>query len=556
MTFQIIHKDTKEYIYPLNRNEVYIKLKYIGNDFPIVKITYWNYFHPNIKTSKLFESFECNNKSNNYHTTFKSSNTMKYIRYFIEIEINGEQYYYSPQGITESIPHSDFVFADVNELDIFTTPSWSQGTIGYQIFVDRFFKDSNNQINETVQWTDTPSRTNFFGGTISGIAQKISYLETIGIGLIYLTPIFESISNHKYDTTNYYVIDPNFGSIEELKYLVKMAHKHNMKVVLDGVFNHIGYYSPQFQDVIAHGVDSIYYEWFYIDGNEIDTENINYECVGYYKWMPKLRYKSLSLRQYILDIGTYWIKECNIDGWRLDVSDEVDYTFWVEFRRSIKQIKKDALLIGETWTNGYDLLRGDQLDSVMNYRFRDAVIEYVVDASINTNDFRNRIEDIYSDYPKQTHNTLYNLLGSHDTERIITRCGDNLSKLRVAVAIQFLLPGAPFIYYGDEIGLQGENDPLCRKPMDWNQIDNEVSKMYKKIIKVRQENDTIKYGDMKHIQFDTEVYGFIRTYKNQNVIVLVNPTKNKLHAKTSILINNCNINIDCDIEAFDFEIVQ
>jgi glycosidase len=400
---------------------------------------------------------------------------------------------------------------------------WAKGTVGYQIFPERYSNgDPDNDPEVVEKWSGLPSRTNFFGGDLRGIINKFNYIKDLNIGVIYLTPIFYAPSNHKYDTIDYFTIDLSFGKIEDLRKLVKLCHDNDIKLVLDGVFNHIGYYSHQFQDVINKGRASRYWDWFYIYGENIDTDIVNYECVGYYKWMPKLNYSSKEVREYFLNVGEYWIKEAGIDGWRLDVADEVDFTFWQEFRKRIKSIDKNILLIGETWKNGIDMLRGDELDTIMNYRFRDAVIDYFAERTIGNKTFADRIESILFDYPYAAHNILYNLLDSHDTARFLTICKGDLNKLKLAVAFQMTFPGMPFVYYGDEIGMAGDTDPDCRRTMSWDSSNNEILEFYKKIINLRSCSNALKYGGFKHINTNSEIYSFIRAYEDEAAIVLIN----------------------------------
>ena len=231
MNFHVEHTDIKEYVYPINRNEIYLKLKHSGIKSSKIVLVHWNYFEPNEIFEKKLESYEVNNNSNHFFTRIQKKDTIKYFRYYFKIIHEGDIYYFSHEGLTSNKPVHVFVFTDVNEEDIFITPKWAEGKIGYQIFVDRFYKESSNYRNQISNWSEEPTRKNFFGGTLSGIALKMSYLKSIGIKIIYLTPIFESYSNHKYDTTNYFVIDPDFGTKKDLKYLVLIAHKHKIKIV-------------------------------------------------------------------------------------------------------------------------------------------------------------------------------------------------------------------------------------------------------------------------------------------------------------------------------------
>lgn len=528
---RIIHNDTREYIYPKSRNSIIVKVVCSLQEKAVVNIVYWNKFAHNDERKVQLRNFNINGCSDYFSTELEFNESVKYLNYYFEILSLKKAYFYSPHGLTIEIPTKTFEYQCTNENDIFQTPDWAEGIVGYQIFPERFFKGySNINVTEFEEWNTKPSRTNFFGGNIKGIIDKFNYLKDLGIKMIYLTPIFLSHSNHKYDTIDYFKIDPHFGSINDLKELVNLSHENDIRVIIDGVFNHIGYYSNQFQDVIKNGKKSKFWDWFYIYGDAVDVETTNYECVGYYKWMPKLRYSSTSLRKFILSVGEYWINESGIDGWRLDVADEVDFTFWQEFRRKIKTINKETLLIGETWKDGRDLLRGDQMDTIMNYRVRDTLIDYFANNQIDTYTFRERIEYILFNYPIQSHNVLYNLLGSHDTERITTVCNNNWDKEKLLIVFQMTFPGMPVVYYGDEIGIEGESDPDCRQTMKWDCANEEILSFYKGMIRVRNNNEALKYGDFHHIHFSEEIYGFIREFNNESIIVIFNNSKERYQA--------------------------
>ncbi len=528
MTYYVEHYEKRDYVYPLDRFSIYIKLKTNIEHIQSLEFIYFEKIRDKSPISLNMDNFNQNKTSEFYFVKLTYPETIKYIDYYFKITTDKDIYYYSPEGLRNIKPQRSFCYSDTNTYDIFQTPEWPIGLVGYQIFPERFNIGKKVLIDDAVDWGSIPTRENFFGGNIQGIIDKVDYLKDLGVGLVYLTPVFVSNSNHKYDTIDYFEIDPSFGSKDDFKALVEKLHKHNIRLIIDGVFNHIGYFSKQFQDVIVLGKQSQYYDWFYINGDTVDTEHINYECVGYYKWMPKLRYESETLRKHILNVGTYWLEHFDIDGYRLDVADEVDFTLWHDFRKVVKETNKDALLIGETWKNGSDLLGADSLDSIMNYRLRDALLDLIVYKRSNIHEFRERIESIYFDYPIQTHHILYNTLGSHDTERIMTLCQDDSLKVNLLVSILCALPGIPFIYYGDEIGTKGANDPLCRKTMDWSQVNNSIHVYYKNQIERRHHSEALKYGDFKHIDLSDSVYSFIRTYNKESLIFIANITEQSI----------------------------
>jgi len=519
--FLIKHSETREYIYPVTRNSLMIKLECHLEESCKINLIYWKRFHEDKKKTIKLESFDYTNESHYYYCQLELDEPVRYLNYCFEITCGTETKYYTTQGLSNKYNENYFEYQSTSELDVFQTPKWAKGIVGYHIFPDRFqIGGDSKQVFQN--WDTKPDRTSSFGGDLEGIIKKLDYLAQLGIQVIFLTPIFTSHSNHKYDTINYFEIDPSFGTIEELKKLVKEAHDKQIRIILDGVFNHIGYYSEQFQDVIQNGQKSPYWNWFYINGEEIDVEHINYECVGDYKWMPKLRYSSPELRAFMLKVATYWINEANIDGWRLDVADEVDYTFWQDFRKATKLTNDQILLTGETWHDGRDLLRGDQLDSIMNYRFRSFVIEFFIKKQMSKEKFKEEIEKLLFAYPIQTRNILYNLLGSHDTQRILTVCQTDITLFKMVVAFQMTYPGMPVIYYGDEIGTEGETDPDCRTTMKWNAIDSDILEFYQMMTKLRRDHKALTLGDFKHLNLNESVYGYVRKYQNESVIVLFN----------------------------------
>jgi glycosidase len=453
-----------------------------------------------------------------------SQEPIHYIRYYFKLSNAKETLYFTPWGIETDEPKKSFEYLYVNTLDLSEDLKPFHGQIGYHIFLDRFFNGGKTNDPKTiVPWESLPTRENVFGGDIEGLREKIPYLLDLGITVVFLLPIFKATSNHKYDTENYFEIDPSYGTMEEFKNLVRELHQNRIKIVLDGVFNHIGYFSNIFQDVVRLGKESKYFPWFYVHGDTIDTEKVNYECVGDYKWMPKLNYSSKEVREFVISIGQYWIKEADIDGWRLDVADEIDFTFWNEFRRALKPLKA-MILVGETWKDGKDLLRGDQMDSIMNYKLRELIINFLTMESLTVKRLNNRIEKMLFEYPLVTHPALYNHLSSHDTERIINALHQNPNLRKLAVVMQMTLPGLPVVYYGDELGIDGENDPLCRKTMNWNLVDNEIHRFTKTMIRLRKSTLSLLHGDYKTVDIDTHVYSYFRILNGEAVLVLINRT--------------------------------
>ena len=519
--------NTEHYLYLIARNELVIRIRTAKKDIKKCTVIYWSRTTPETKKEIILECVQSDELFDYFETTIKFSKVARYQKYYFSLMDNtGERYYYSVNGFCNVVPEDGyFEYLYANENDVIKVPEWAKGTIYYQIFPERFC-DGNRYNNETnyMPWGSEPTRENFMGGDLAGIHQKIPYLKELGVECLYLNPIFEADFNHKYATTDYFKIDPIFGTNDEFKKFVDACHNANIKVVLDGVFNHTGIHFKPFEDVLNNGKKSQYYNWFHINADEIHISHNDYECVGAYKFMPKLNSSNSEVRKFILKVLNYWIENYGIDGWRLDVADEVDSTVWREARCFLKEKYPDILLIGETWGYGDKLLVGNQLDSVMNYMFRDAVRDYFAKEIIDVETFDYRINHMLAGYKKETNQIMYNLLDSHDTERFLTMCNENINKMKLAVAFQMLFIGSPAIYYGDEIGLTGLNDPDCRKCMIWDDTQNlELKNWYKKWIKIRNEHLEIRKGSFKtvFVDNDKEVYAFARQLGNEETYVFL-----------------------------------
>ncbi len=518
-----MHEPAREYVYPSGRNSLVLKIKCTKKSRNAWEVVYWDRFFEDKVNRAALKHLTRDNDFDCFICEITQEKPVRYLKYYFAASGDNGTAYFGPYGQSESPPVHYYEYSYTNECDVFSVPEWAQGAVAYQIFPERFCNgDNSNDPRETLQWDAKPTRTNFFGGDLKGIIDKLDHISSLGAGILYLNPIFKSPSNHKYDTQNYYDIDPSFGTIEDLKVLTAQCHKRNIRVILDGVFNHCGYMFEPFQDVLKNGGLSEYKDWFYIDEFPVVTDPPNYECVGYYKWMPKIRLSGRRARDYFLDVGVYWIKEADIDGWRLDVSDEADFTFWQEFRRAVKSAKQDALLIGETWKDGRDLLRGDQMDSVMNYLFRNAAAEFFALGEIDAFELDSRTHKMLSVYPVTVYPVLYNLIGSHDTERFLTLCKGDKKKLKLAAAFQMTFPGMPAIYYGDETGMDGDNDPDCRRTMNWDNADNEMLGFYRKITALRNAEPCLKKGDFSTVLCDGGCYAYARRLGEETVYVAFN----------------------------------
>jgi glycosidase len=327
------------------------------------------------------------------------------------------------------------------------------------------------------------------GGDLAGIRQRLPYLRDLGINALYTTPLFVSPSNHKYDTTDYYRIDPAFGSNAEFARLVQEARRMGIRFILDGVFNHSGREWFAFQDVVKHGRKSAYRDWFYdLHSLPPDPSRINYETFSNgISTMPKLDTSHPRCAAYFLDVAEYWIKTADIDGWRLDVANEVDHRFWRAFRQRVKSLKPDAFLLGELMHEATDWLQGDQFDSSMNYPWRDATLAFL-QCRMDAREYDQELTRLRFAQTAEANRGLLNLLGSHDTPRIRTEVG-SAERAGLAAVLLLTASGVPLIYYGDEIGMEGGPDPDCRRCYPWDkpkQQRADLLALYRRLIQIRR----------------------------------------------------------------------
>jgi len=411
-------------------------------------------------------------------------------------------------------------------IDKFKTPDWVRNSIFYQIFIDRFYDGNrDNDPVHTDKWGSKPTRGNFFGGDLEGIIKKLPYLEKLGINAVYLTPIFKAPSNHKYDTEDYMVIDPYFGDISVFKKLIKEAHKKGIKIILDGVFNHTGNKFWAFNDVLKKEKKSSYLNWYFINSFPIVEEpEPNYATFGKAYFLPKLNVDNPAVKKYIFNVVRFWT-QMGIDGWRLDVPFMIkDHNFWKEFRILVKKINPNAYLVGEIWENSKPWLLGDEFDGSMNYRLRDLIIKFFIKEEINAKEFDNKLNYLLKDYPWEATLSMLNLLGSHDTERYLTLCKRVIGKFKLSLIFLMTFPGVPMIYYGDEVGMVGENDPDCRRTMIWGKSlwNKEINDIYRKLIRFRIKHESLRSGNFKTLLVFNRFYVYQRLKGSDTVIVVLN----------------------------------
>jgi cyclomaltodextrinase len=411
-----------------------------------------------------------------------------------------------------------------------TVPYWVQDAIFYQIFPDRFANGdpSNDPVNLT-PWGSTPTTYGFQGGDLRGIIQKFDYLIDLGITAIYLNPIFQSTSTHRYNTTDYLKIDPKLGNLVDFKALIDLAHRHDVRIILDGVFNHCGRGFFAFNDILENQENSPYKDWFHILRYPVEAYGQG-DADTYLAWwrirsLPKFNTSNPAVRNYLLGVARYWVEQGS-DGWRLDVPNEIDDdSFWAEFRHIVKKVNPDAYIVGEIWDGSPRWVGDEHFDGLMNYPVRETLLESLV-GTYKLSQFADRVEKQLVMYPRENVYAMYVPLGSHDTERVFTVLDKNINKVKLAFLFQFAYPGAPAIYYGDEIGLEGGKDPDCRRAFPWETVhwDSELRKFVQRLIQLRKRLAVIRRGEFNRVLLEEEraCYAFSRTLGEHAVLVCMN----------------------------------
>jgi len=424
------------------------------------------------------------------------------------------------------------------------TPDWVKEAIFYQIFPDRFATSEQvSKPGKLEAWDASPTHFGFKGGDLLGVVEHLDYLQDLGINAIYFNPIFQSASNHRYHTHDYYLIDPLLGGDEAFKTLIKKAHGRNIRIVLDGVFNHASRGFFQFNHILEIGPGSPYVDWFDIRGFPLNAYQgePNYRCWLGIPALPELNTDNALVREFIFDVTRHWL-EAGIDGWRLDVPFEIDDdSFWQEFRQVVKGTNPQAYLVGEVATEAQRWLQGDQFDAVMNYQFTMACLGFfsgkrtdrelaqgvmgLPDMSLlDAPDFSRRAVELLNLYPQEIVLTQLNLLDSHDMPRFLSLAQSDKASLRLATLFQMTYPGAPCIYYGDEIGLEGGHDPDNRRAFPWDESkwDLELRDFFKRAIALRKAHPALRTGEFVALLAEDQVFAYLRHQGQELLVVVLN----------------------------------
>jgi cyclomaltodextrinase / maltogenic alpha-amylase / neopullulanase len=425
------------------------------------------------------------------------------------------------------------------------TPEWVRDAVFYQIFPDRFAKSPYLHKPRNLEaWNSPPTHHGFKGGDLLGVVEHLDYLADLGINALYFTPVFKSAANHRYHTYDYYEVDPLLGGNAALRTLLDEAHKKDIRIILDGVFNHASRGFFQFHDILENGPYSPYIDWFTIHGwplNAYETSQPpNYDAWWNLPALPAFNTDNPDVREYLFGVAEHWIN-FGIDGWRLDVPGEIDDdAFWQEFRRRVKTANPEAYIVGEIWHDARRWLQGDQFDAVMNYLFTKLCIEFFVGENSDTDllrgttlwpvrsltpvQFAHEVEALLKIYPREVTEVQMNLLDSHDTARYLSIANGDETALRLSTLFQMVYPGAPCIYYGNEIGMSGGRDPLSRASFPWGEEtwNKDLRNFFKKAVALRHAHPALRRGAYVSLYARDDVYALGRALDDDKLVVAFN----------------------------------
>ena len=490
--------------------------------------------------------------------------------------------YYGTSGIANFISPSEKWLYSKEDFKRHLVPDWVYGGVMYQIFPERFnYSDTNSLFEEKVEWGSTPKRLEFQGGDLYGIIDKLDYIQNLNVNILYLNPIFLSGSTHRYDTWDHFKVDPKLGGEKALEKLIDELHARNMKIIFDTSLNHVHPKHFAFQDIIKNGEKSKYKDWFTIyeypvhlkhrphlyentykvgwDGNEkeykqylektfleteIPVKNIDDDGPivepSYKSWwgvpdMPKINYSCEDARKWALDVTAFWINNFNIDGWRMDVAKEIDLLFWKDFRKIAKDSNQNVLLFSEIFGDTSQWLQGDMFDGTMNYSFRESMVDYFATKRMNISEFSDSLANLYFMYSFKALSSCQNLLSSHDVKRFLNRCSDD-SSIYGPIFMQATFPGIAGIYYGDEIGLNGGNEPNNREAFPWNDEgswDINLQNYIREIMNIKSSNNILKYGNFQLLPNQNDAIVFRRALRDKSLLCIFNRSEDQKNIKIS-----------------------
>lgn len=530
--FALLHIPDSAYCFPVSDKEIVIRLRTAKNDIKEAFIIFESKYKIGESQQRLPMKKALSGALFDYYSIrLKLEDTrLAYVFYLNDGE---DWFFFSEDGATADYDYTKgyynfFQYPYINDADILPKIDWLSHAQFYQIFIDRF--NIGNSEKDTsyinLKWGEIPGTKSFAGGDLKGITEKLDYIKGLGCNALYLTPIFKSPSNHKYDISDYFEVDPAFGSAEDLHELIDSLHKRGMKIVLDAVFNHVSETNDKFRDVLEKGRASEYFDWFIINGDLPRKSPRNYEVFAECSYMPKWNTSNPEVQKYLISIALHYIREFGIDGWRLDVSDEISHDFWRRFRKEVKAAAPDAAIIGENWHDASNYLRGDQYDSIMNYAFTKCALDYIAHGKITAVGASDKFNDILARNTDTVNSMMMNLLDSHDTDRFYSETGEDKEKLHAALCLLYLFPGSPSIFYGTEVYTPGGYDPDCRRCMDWEAAQRaqhpKVMELISKLSEVRNRCRFVYEGTRIHASEDGNVLCVLRHGENADAVLYIN----------------------------------
>ena len=525
----VLHIPLSNFAYALDEHTLVIRLRTGKNDVKQCRLFYGDRVCVNdpVDVTEVVMERAAGDGLFDYYEAEISDHYTRVCYYFC-LEDGKDSFFYSEYGFSEEMHCSRtryFQFPYIRREDIPAIPHWAKEMVMYHIFPDSFA--SGREYLEDKEKCIRKSGKEYkstHGGTLRGIIENVDYIRDLGVNCLYLNPVFAAESAHKYDTIDYFEIDPCFGTKEELKELCSLLHENGIRLILDGVFNHCGAQFAPFLDVREKEEDSQYRDWFYDMPFPVLYETPpGYEAFAYVKEMPKLNTGNPKVVEYFCRVGVYWIEYADIDGWRLDVANEINHEFWRSFRREVRKVKEDALLIGEIWENAEIWLLGDQFDSTMNYTFSDICREFFAEKRISVKELDEKINVMLFRYPFSVCLAQMNFLDTHDIPRFLSYCGGDKDSFRAAVFFLMTCVGIPSVFYGDEVCIEGIKEEEYRAPMPWGDRDVSMEKFFKRCIKMRRTLPALTRGNYRSALVDDEkkVYGFTRKCPEQEVLVLL-----------------------------------
>jgi len=544
----IYHRIDSEYCYCTGEDSVTLRLRCAKNDLQSCSVLFGNRVYPK-EEIPLTEVVMQKTASGTLFDYYEASVHPGFERmfYFFKISDGTETlWYYQSEFHSTGKAHRNryYQLPFILREECYNVPEWAHKAVMYQIFPDSFatgkgehkglaaaqtaLKKGERQKEKEIATEHGISKT-LHGGTFKGITENVQWLKGLGINCVYLNPVFAAVSYHKYDTNDYKHVDPCFGTDEEFRTLVEVLHDNGIRVILDGVFNHSGTGFFAWQDILKNQEKSTYRSWYYDITFPVKDWKSEYTCFAYVKSMPKLNLNDPDAASYFAEVGKYWICEYGVDGWRLDVANEVNKNFWRKFRNAVRSAKSDALLIAEVWEDAQNWQTYDLFDSAMNYRFTYACADFLAHRSIGAKEFGERFSDMLMRYPSPVSSVQMNLLDSHDVERFLYTCGGEVRRQKLAAAVQMTFPGMPSIFAGDERAMNGKTEAEYRLPFLWpknieqDKERDDMTNWYRMLIHLRHKKDALTSSSIAfHDVQNSSILAYTRGLDCDPVLVLIN----------------------------------